>query len=109
MKKTILSLTLLASTLVGAQAGIIASDNFVYSGGTVSNGTLTTISGGTWYSHSSGGSIPIQDVNGLARVTSGSGSREDDSLDLAGAPYATNSGVTLYSSYTLVVSNTAGI
>ncbi|PYJ00517.1 MAG: hypothetical protein DME25_20525, partial [Verrucomicrobia bacterium] len=109
MKKALVALTVLAGAFSGAQAGIILSDNFIYSGGTVSNGVLTTISGGTWYSHSGAGNVPIQVVNGRARITSGSGSREDDSLDMAGAPYATNSGVVLYSSYTLIVSNTAGI
>jgi hypothetical protein len=109
MKKAVVALTMLAAAICGARAGIILSDNFIYSNGTVSNGVLTTISGGTWYAHSAGGSVPIQVINGRAQITSGSGSREDDSLDMAGAPYATNSGVILYSSYSLVVSNTAGI
>jgi len=36
-------------------------------------------------------------------------SAEDDSANLAGGPYATNSGVTLYSTYDLIISNQAGL
>src|ERR1043165_3085681 len=66
MKKAVVALTMLAAAICGARAGIILSDNFTYSNGTVSNGVLTTISGGTWYAHSAGGSVPIQVINGRA-------------------------------------------
>jgi hypothetical protein len=103
MKKSIIALTILASA-ISTQASIILSDTFSYpDGGLIAN------SAGIWIAHSAAGSNPLQVTNGQARVVGASGSWEDVSANMAGGPYATNSGVTLYSSYTLIISNNAGL
>src|SRR5437868_5706464 len=103
MKKALLAFLILASTMIGANAGLILSDTFSYP-----NGNLTSVSTNVWYAHGNIGGSPILVTNGMARLV-GATSAEDDSSDLAGAPYATNSGVTLYSSYSLLISNQAGL
>src|SRR6266478_4481990 len=103
MKKRLLALVPLVAAISTTHAAIVFSDTFSYS-----DGNLTDVSSGTWFAHSSGGSNPMQATNGQVQVR-GLSSAEDDSANLAGGPYATNSGVTLYSTYDLIISNQAGL
>src|SRR5262252_6384587 len=101
MKKALFILSIVACA-AGVQAGLILSDDFTYPDGNL-------VGNGTWLSHSAGGSQPIKVQNNQIRVANPSGSAEDDSAPLAGAPYATNSGVKLYSRYSLILSNASDI
>jgi len=95
MKKAILASILIASAIPSAQASLLLSDSFSYP-----DGVLTAVSGGLWVAHSSAGSSPVTVLNGVAVVKEISVSAEDIHMDFSQS-YDTNSGVTLYSSYTL--------
>src|SRR5690242_15574911 len=107
MKKHLITLSMLAGLLTStAHAVLILSDDF----DSYNIGNL--VGQGTWFAHSAGGSQPVQVVtnaqsanNKQIKVANPAGSAEDVSVPLAGAPYATNSGVKLYSRYSLIVSN----
>ena len=99
MKRVLLFLTVSAFLISNASAGVIASDTFSYP-----NGSLTAVSGGLWVPHSGGGSLPVAVTGGEAYVKSVTAAAEDLSLFLP-ITYGTNSGVTLYSSFTLKAIN----
>jgi hypothetical protein len=101
MKKVLLVLTILASALTGAQAGIILSDNFNYNNGPVAQPTAASINPSSpWLANSGSGTGKELDVtNNTLIVTQ---ARSEDGIALfQGQPYATNSGVVLYASFTL--------
>src|SRR5439155_26252892 len=103
MKKITLTVIIVMAVWGCAQAGLVLSDSFSYP-----DGNLTNVSGGTWYAHGNIGGIPMLVTNGMVRIA-GANNAEDDSANLSGGPYATNSGVVLYSSYTLIISNAADL
>ncbi len=98
-----LTLAILAGIASSSRASLILSDAFSYP-----DGNLTNVSGGTWYAHGNIGGIPLLVNNGQVRIA-GANLAEDDSANLAGGAYTTNSGFVLYSSYTLIISNAAGL
>src|SRR5213593_4559112 len=103
MKKRLLAIAPLVAAISTAHAAIIFSDTFSYA-----DGNLTDVSSGTWFAHGNVGGTPINVTNQQVKVV-GASSAEDDSANLAGGPYATNSGVVLYSTYDLIISNQAGL
>src|SRR6266850_2592413 len=103
LKVAALALAILAGFVCSSSASLILSDNFSYA-----DGNLTNVSGGTWYAHGNIGGTPLLVNNGQIRIVGGN-LFEDDSANLAGGPYATNSGIVLYSSYTLIISNAADL
>jgi hypothetical protein len=102
MKSKILGIVASIAVVSAVNAALLFSDTFNYP-----NGNLTIVGNPPWYSHSSSGTAPIQVTNSLIQVRGVTG--EDDSADFSAVGYATNSGVVLYSSYTLVISNSAGL
>ena len=103
MKKLLLTAIGLASVATICHAGTILSETFSYP-----DGDLKVVSGGVWYPHGNISTTPLYCTNGQA-VVIGASSYEDDSADLAGGPYETNSPAVLYSSYSLIISNQAGL
>src|SRR2546430_2167724 len=102
MKKNLITIAVLSGILSSAHAGLILSDDFTYPDGNL-------VPNGAWLAHSAAGSQPVKVQNNQIRVLNPTGSGEDVSAPLAGAPYATNSGVKLYSRYSLILSNQADI
>lgn len=102
MKSKLLGIFTCVALASSVQAALLFSDTFNYP-----NGNLTSVGNPPWYSHSSSGTQPIQVTNGMMQVRGLSG--EDDSADFSATGYETNSGVVLYSSYTLVISNSVGL
>jgi hypothetical protein len=99
MKKNLIIVYALAGLLSSAQAGLILSDSFTYP-----DTNLTST--GVWVAHSAGGANAIGVTNGQAVVRMLSASAEDDHADLSGQPYlASNAGIKLYSSYSIILSN----
>ena len=100
MRTALLSFSLLAAAAGAAHAGTVLSDDFNYS-----DGNLTQVSGGLWSPHNNAGGTPIN-VSGEQIRLLGSGSAEDDHALLMDAPYrVADPTVTLYSSYSLIISN----
>jgi hypothetical protein len=93
MKKVIVALTILAGAIAGAQAGLILSDQFNYT-----DGSIVTNTGSTWNNNS--GTYGSMLVSNSTLIVSTSRS-EDIYSFLSGKPYMTNSGAVLYSRYTL--------
>ena len=105
MKKALIALTILASALSGAQAGIILSDDFNYNNGPVAQPTCSAINPlSTWISNTGTGTGKEMNVTNNTLIVTGS--RSEDMLNLlAGYPYLTNDarpGISaLYSRFTL--------
>jgi hypothetical protein len=99
MKKTLIALTILASALSGAQAGIILSDDFTYNDGPIAQPTAATINpSSTWLANS--GATDLDVTNNTLIVTSQRA--QDGYHTLTGYPYLTNGPTTaLYSRFTL--------
>jgi hypothetical protein len=105
MKKTLIVLTILASALTGAQAGIILSDNFSYDNGldTNSSGYFADIigaPGSTWNPNSGSTTMQVTPTNTLF-ITSVRSQDIYHNWQTGPAYYASNSPSVLYSSYTL--------
>jgi len=94
MKKLNLILLATVALALPATANIILSDAFSYP-----EGDLVGALGSPWVAHDALGSNPVIVTNEEMRIVHGSGSREDVNAALAGAPYATDSGATLYASF----------
>src|ERR1700720_3966769 len=103
LKVAALAFAFLAGMVCSSRASLILSDTFSYA-----DGNLTNVSGGTWYAHGNIGGSPLVVSSGQVKIV-GANIAEDDSANLAGGPYATNSGTVLYSSYSLIYSNAADL
>lgn len=88
MKKTLLSLLVLAITASLAHATLIYTNGFVYP-----DGDLTAVSSGEWTNHSGSGTVKV--VNEKAVLSQALG--EDVSAGLPGGPYT--SATTLYAGF----------
>jgi hypothetical protein len=102
MKKNLLALISSMTVAANSHAALVFSDTFSYP-----NGFLTAVSGGIWSAHSGVGANAIGVTNGQIRVQMISAGSEDVNAGLGGAPYlADDPAAKLYSSYTLILSNT---
>jgi hypothetical protein len=105
MKKTLIALTLLASALTGAQAGIILSDTFNYNNGLDTNSSgyfadIIAAPGSAWIANSGSTTMQVSPTNTLF-ITS---TRSQDiyrQWQTSPSAYLSNSASVLYSSYTL--------
>lgn len=88
MKRTLLALTVLAGAVVGAQAGLILSDDFNYP-----DGGLVGAPGSVWVNNSGGGSGNLLLVSNQTLIVTTSRT-EDAYRFLNGTPYLTNGPVT---------------
>jgi hypothetical protein len=102
MKKVIIVLSILASALSGARAGIILSDDFTYNDGPIGQPTASGINpSSTWIATSGSGSGKDMDVTNNTLIVTRSRSEDIANL-LAGQPYVTNGTPTaLYARFTL--------
>ena len=100
MKKTLIALTILASALVGAHAGIILNDTFDYSGPSPAPAVdIVGAPGSAWVANS--GATTMQVTNNLLLVTSLKAQDVYRPWQAGPSSYASNSAAVLYSSYTL--------
>src|SRR6478609_7200171 len=93
--KSILLAAITALTAVAAHGAVIFQDNFTYSDGSLTNGSV-----GTWFYHSVSGTAELNVQSGQALVQGATGS--DASANLSGAPYpAGSSTAALYAKFTV--------
>lgn len=100
MRRILLTLTLLGTTLSATQASIVFTEQFSYA-----DGGLITNSAGMWNNNSGiAGSLLVS--NGWLQVAGDTTGRTEDAYHpLPGGPFETNSGTVLYTSYTVNFSN----
>jgi len=97
MKKTLLSLSIIAGLIPVAQAGVILSDSFTYP-----DGPIISAPASPWTAHSGSGSMMVS--NNMLLVSRLRG--EDVNAPLVGAPYlSSDSNAKVYSKFTMVISN----
>ncbi len=96
MKRILAMLTILAVSVITANAVVLTSDTFTYPNGSLTNNAA-------WSAHSGAGSAPVQVVNGAIVVDQGSGSREDVHID-----FATASGGSVYAGFDFSVADLGG-